>query len=346
MSVGIPENRKITREGVNFAQAFFESQDCIFVEVPQQHDFGKDAYIDIGEKGKFTPLCAALQIKSGESYRTTDGDYFIPIEKHANNWRRSTVPVFGLVYDPTDRLVRWVDLTAYLRAHPDQQGGRIPISRHAVLTDASLRSEFVPAVMAYVADGGGAIALNLLSVGPLQLDAVFDAWALGRRDAKFLILLRRLILELEVDAVRRAIHLLSHAGSHPNIFWTKENWIPQHIGDQVLPSFRWSPAELAHMIRAVPSEDYGYGTLGESLDVLMYEDPNIVVALHPAIGLMLAANDMDAAVRGATLVLSHSREARRELFLLLQEYPALMDDEWFCGVAAAVEECGKFSLYY
>lgn len=222
---------------------------------------------------------------------------------------------------------------------------RIRISRHASPTDVSLRTEFVPAVTAYAAGGNGAIVLDLLSAGQLQLGAVFDAWALGRHDAKFLVLLRRLILELEVGAVRRAIHLLAQAGSHPNILWTKDNWIPQHIGDQVLPSFRWSPAELAHMIRAVPFEDYGYGTLGESLDVLMYEDPNIVGALCPAIGLMLAANDLGAAVRGATLVLSHARDARRNLASLVQQYPALMDDEWFLGVAASVREEGKFSLY-
>jgi hypothetical protein len=158
--------------------------------------------------------------------------------------------------------------------------------------------------------------------------------------------LRRLILELEEVAVRRAIQLLSHAGCHPNIFWTKDNWIPQHIADEVLPSFRWSPAELAHMIRAVPSEDYGFGTLDESLDVLMYEDPDIVLALYPAIGLMLTANDLTAAVRGATLLLSHSREARGDISLLLQQYPMLTDDEWFPDVVARVAEEGRFSLYY
>jgi hypothetical protein len=326
-------------------RAFFERHDCVFVEIPQQDDFGKDAYVDIGESGEFTHLCAALQIKSGESYRAADGNYFFPIDKHGDNWRRSTVPVFGLVYDPADRLTRWADLTAYLRAHPDQQTGRIPISYCAILTDTSLRSEFVPAVMGYAEGGGGTIALNLLSVGRLQLNAVFDAWALGRQDVKFLILLRRLILELEEGAVRWAIHLLAHAGSHPNIPWTKDNWIPQHIVDLVLPSFRWSPAELAHMIRAVPSEDYGYGTLGESLDVLMYEDPDIVGALHLAIGRMLAADDVDAAVRGATLLLSHSKDARRELASLAQQYPMIIHEEWFSGVAATVNEEGKFSLY-
>ncbi|MBW4091487.1 MAG: DUF4365 domain-containing protein [Proteobacteria bacterium] len=123
MSVNIPENRRTAREGVNFVQAFFERHGCVFMEVSQQNDFGKDAYVDIGERGKLTPLCIAVQIKSGESNRTADGDYFVPVEQHAANWRRSTVPVFGMVYDPADKLARWADLTAYLRAHPDQKTG-------------------------------------------------------------------------------------------------------------------------------------------------------------------------------------------------------------------------------
>lgn len=66
MSVKVPENRKITREGGN-SKAFFEWHDCVCVEIPQQDDIGKDAYIDIGKSSKLTPLCAALQIRSGES---------------------------------------------------------------------------------------------------------------------------------------------------------------------------------------------------------------------------------------------------------------------------------------
>ena len=58
-------------------------------------------------------MCVALQIKSGVSYRTGKGDYVVPVEHHADLWRRSTVPVFGMVYDPDDLQLRWVDLTGY-----------------------------------------------------------------------------------------------------------------------------------------------------------------------------------------------------------------------------------------
>ncbi len=331
---------------MNAAQAFFESNGCVFQEVAQQNDYGKDGYVDVVRSGVLTPLCVAVQIKSGESYRASGGDYRVPIEGHASNWRRSTVPVFGLVYDPADRLLRWADLTAHLRDNPEQDEGSIPIPREAVLTPYSL-GHFASAASKYVSQGGSAVALQLLaSADALQADAVFDAWALGRHDARHLILLRRVILELRPVALRRAMHLLSHAGSHPDILWTPTNWIPRQVEEQVLPSFRWSAEELAHMIRVIDPAEWGRGTLGQCFDVLMYEDPDVVRKARGSVGILLeGGDDITIAARAATIALSHSREARRELARLLEMYPALGSDEWFGGIAAVVEEEGRLSLY-
>ena len=341
----IPTNRKVAREGVNAVQTFFERNDCVFQEVAQQNDFGKDAYVDITLNRTPTPLCAALQIKAGTSYRSADGDYFVPVQNHRDMWRRSTVPVFGLVYDPDDGLIRWADVTGYLRSASGHSVSTVPVSRYAILNERSLHGDFTAAVTKY-AEGGGSVLLNLLADGPIQVAAVYDAWALGRYDAKYLILLRRLLLDLQPTAVRKAIHLLAHAGSHPNILWTKDNWIPQTVVEQALPTFRWSTAEIAHMIRAVDYSDYGYGTLGESLDVLLYEDSDIVPKLSETVGLLLAEANAEYAVRAATLALSHSRNAPADLMLLIAKYPQLQDHEWFEGVAGIVREDGRFSVYY
>lgn len=339
------DKRKIGREGVNIARLLFEEWSCVFQEVDLQNDFGKDAYVDIGEAGKVTPLCAALQVKSGVSYRTAAGEYFIPVNKHADVWRRSTIPVFGLVFDPDDRLMRWIDITGYLRANPDQNSGNIPVSRDAILTETSLRAEFRAALAAYAAGGFGTLMLNLLEAGPLQMAAVYDAWALGRFDSKYLLMIRRLIMDIESEALCRAIWLLSHAGDHPNILYTKHNWIRPEIEQEIRPSFRWSPEEVAHMLMAVDPQDWGYHSLGECLDVLFYEDPNIVAKLRIAVKLLLASSDIDHVTRAATLGLAHARDKRRELSLLVEEYPALMKDEWFHDVAAAVQESGSYSIY-
>jgi hypothetical protein len=336
----------VSRDGVNAARTFLEHYGCTFHEVGQQHDFGKDAYVDIAEDGKITPLCVALQVKSGVSYRTATGDYAVPVENHADLWRSSTVPVFGIVYDPEDTKIRWVDLIGYLRAHPEQTSGSVPVSGRHSLDALSLRGAFTNAVRAYAVRGAADLVLNLLSPDPFQTGAVYDAWALSRSDAKYLLIVRRFLMDLQQKPLQRAIFLLSHAGSHPNIFWTKDNWISPAAEAQLLPAFRWSPEEIAHMLRAVDPTDYGYGTLGECLDVLLYEDPNIVAKLHIAIKLLLKDPDSTQAVRAATLALSHSRRNQRaELELLVRDYPALMEHEWFQDVSAAVQESADFSLY-
>jgi hypothetical protein len=81
------------------------------------------------------------------------------------------------------------------------------------------------------------------------------------------------------------------------------------------------------------------------VDVLFYEDPNIVAKLHIAIKLLLEDADTMQAVRAAALALTHSKDKRKELSSLMQEHSALIDHEWFQDVSAAVNESGGFSLY-
>ena len=99
------------------------------------------------------------------------------------------------------------------------------------------------------------------------------------------------------------------------------------------------------MLMVVDHSDYGRGTLGECLDVLLYEDPNVVLKLHITIKLLLEVPDTTQAVRAATLALTHSRDQPQQLTLLIRDYPALMDHEWFQDLAAAVHEGGNLSLY-
>lgn len=340
----IPQTRITAREGVNAAQSLFEAAGCVFQEIAQQNDFGKDAYVDLGKGGSVTHLCIAIQMKSGPSFRSSSGDYFIPVESHASDWRKSTVPVFGLVFDPADKKIRWVDLTGYLRAHPEMDSGSVPVKAKALLDGDTIHKDLARAAAKY--EGTESIGVLLLADSDRQAEAVFDAWALGRRDPRYLILLRRLILDLNGPALRHAIYALSHVGSHPDIFWTKDNWIPQNITEQVIPSFRWSPDELAHMIRAVDVQEWGRGTLGQSLDVLFYEDPDVVAKLHLAVGILLRRSESDWAVRAATVILAHSRkDAREQLAQIVRSHPELVDNEWFPAVSESVQQEGWFSLY-
>lgn len=100
------------------------------------------------------------------------------------------------------------------------------------------------------------------------------------------------------------------------------------------------------MLRAVDHSAYGYGTLGECLGVLLYEDSNVVRKLHIAITLLLKDPDHTQAVRATTLALSHARDQKIELALLVNDFPALIEHEWFRELAAVLEESPqRFTLY-
>jgi hypothetical protein len=337
--------RVTSRDGVNAARYFFEHHGCTFQEIDQQQDIGKDAYVDLADHQGITPLCVALQIKAGTSYRNVKGEYAIPVDNHADLWRRSTVPVFGIVHDPEDKQLRWVDLTGYLRAHPEHCGGSIPVARQHTLDAAILHGTLTDAARAYSAQGATRLVLDLVAPDPIQTVAVYDAWALSRSDPRFLLVLRRFILDLQPESLRHAIWLLSHIGLHPDILWTEDNWIKPEAKELLRPSLRWSPEELARMLGSIDYEDYGRGTIGQCLDVLLYEDPNIVRKLHLAIPFLLGDSDIVSAVRAASLALTHSPSQRKELRKLVKAFPELLEDEGFREISATVNEFGNLSLY-
>jgi hypothetical protein len=133
--------------------------------------------------------------------------------------------------------------------------------------------------------------------------------------------------------------------NHPDIFFTSQNWIPQEIQDVNRRSSRWSTAEVARLLSAVPSKDYGRGTLGQSLDVLLHQDPNISQHLEDAIGLLLSEGELNQAMSGAALVLAYAHDGRDKLSWLIERYPELLSEQYFLEVAAVVEEFGYLSLY-
>lgn len=334
------------REGINALQSFLEQNRCVFQEVAQQNDFGKDAYVDLGNPdGVITCLCAALQIKSGASYRTSGGDYFIPLDEHAETWRFSTVPVFGIVFDPDDKVIRWVDLTGFLRQHPDLVHGRVPVPRASVLDVSSLHGEFRTALASHSANGLGSLTFNLLWPGSRQLDGVSDAFALGRFDSRYLLILRRLLLDLRDEALALAIVRLSYIGYHPDIFWTKENWIPEAIKVEVRSTLVWSPEEITHMLKAIDHEDWGRGTLGQCVDVLLTEDANVVPKLELAVQMLLDEGEELKAARAAILCLIQSADQRAEMDRLSTRFPLLLEHDWFRDVAATVRQWGFISMY-
>ena len=272
----IRKNRIIEREAVNATRVFFEANGCIFQEVDSANDYGKDAYVDLVDKENVTGVCAAIQIKGGTSYRRKDG-YGIPVGEHLDVWRSSTVPIIGIVYDPSDKQLRWCHISKYLNNVDPETPSYIPISADAILTPTILHLEIRPSLERFSTLHLGHPIVQLCSQSvPAQLVAIYDCFALGRSDARVLIALRYLTRTLADEPLRLAIRVLSHLTPHGDIMWHEGNWIPAEVKKDARPHLVWDTQEIYMFLSyAVYINDWQRGCLGEDLYMLFMEDPRI-----------------------------------------------------------------------
>lgn len=337
--------RATSRAGVRECAAYFEDRDCVFQEIGQQNDFGKDAYVDLPLDGGTEGHCVALQIKAGPSYRRGDGSLFVPIDQHATTWRESTVPVFGVVFDPELRQLGWVDLTGYLRQNPNVMSGRISVPAAQLLTETSFAA-FCLAVAGYGQSPTQTLSLDLLSNDPVrQSQALHDAWALSRHDVRYFLLCRRVLVELPPVQTRWLIWRLSHVAGNPDILYTPETWLPLAIQARLRASFRWSANEIVHAFLAIGPEDWGRGTLGQCLDMLLFADKSFLDEVVPATKMLLAMGEVDTAVQLTVVALGHTEDPLKLLRDQWERFADLRDSEWLLELGSALSEYNQFSLY-
>lgn len=108
-----------------------------------------------------------------------------------------------------------------------------------------------------------------------QLAALWDCFALGRRDARFLVLVRHLLGMLSGEPLRTAIHILAHATPHGDITRHGGNWIPPDVETEIRSHFRWSVDDLVRLLNAVARQEWDRGCLGQDLHMLLIADPTI-----------------------------------------------------------------------
>lgn len=339
------KNRIIEREGVNATCAFFESHGCIFQEISLGNDYGKDAMVDFGNDSEVTSICAALQIKSGVSYRNGN-DYYIPLRNSDREyWASSTVPVLGLVYDPTDRTIRWVNISTYLSrcvSFPKS----IPVPHQNILDSKSLRSE----VYESVKNSFSSVHMHPLvqlcdESSEVQERAVRDCFILGRSDSRILIGLRRMIFQTPRTVLGIGIMVLTHLTSHPDIFWTNQNWIPYSVRDGVRPYLIWTVAEIVQLMNYADPEEWRRGGLGQHIYMLLIQDPDLDAKLVESIIIFLSG-DRNVAIFVVQILVSLAGENGAAcLQNILSTYPELEDDPLIRETRAILSDFGSIEIW-
>jgi Domain of unknown function (DUF4365) len=265
---GVRSNRPVERGGIRAVTGIFEDANMLVQEIDGAIDIGKDLYVDIVDGDEATGELIAIQVKAGESYR--DGhDYAIPASpSDVSLWRSSTIPIFGVVHDPSAGL-HWINLSSWARAQPNPPPTKVRISQAWPL-EARTLVDFIAEAREYLRASGPPSLIGLADDDPTtQRAAVYDAFALGRHDARALLLLRASLRYLR-DPVPLgfAIHVLALCIGHGDTFYTPRNWISPNVAGRVRQSFTWSYEETCQILAAAESEEYVRGGLGQDAAVL------------------------------------------------------------------------------
>lgn len=286
------KNRIIEKEGVNAAKSIFEGCGCVFQEVNLENDYGKDAYVDLGDEFSTSSICAGIQIKSGSSFKHANG-YRIPLrDSDFEYWSTSTVPMFGVVYDPGDRKLRWVNITQHLDTFSGNRKSYIPVDANSILTRETIRNEFAESVRSTIVGFRRHPLVQICHEDPeIQRRAIGDCFVLGRSEPRMLIALRYLLFQLHESTFRGGARVLAHLTSHPDIFWTEANWIPQSVRAEVLPHFVWSSDEIVRLLSAAETEEWARGGFGQDLFMLLIQDSGLDPKLEKAVIQLAKFND-------------------------------------------------------
>ena len=239
-----------SQRAVNAFKDFCLRNKWVFTETPEQTDFGKDGYLDLSHEDQLTGQCIAVQVKGGSSWRTTDGYLIRADSRRRSFWAESTVPVFGIVWDPDNEGLYWIDLTARLREGGHNAELRVPAS-HRI--DGGDVSDFLDAM--WRSTTGSSLALAFGSDDfELQEAAIYDAYGLGRRDHRYLVLLRRVMFKLDPTALDLAISILNTCSLNMDNLYDPK-WMSTETRHAVRDHFVWSVDEAIELLDRTQDRD-------------------------------------------------------------------------------------------
>lgn len=348
------------RGGINAVRTLLERHNLVVDEVDGRSDYGRDLNVDVTREGEVTGGIVGVQVKGGISF-FRHGRWVIPATPTDwGYWRSSTVPIIGMVHDPGTGIIRWINLSqlARSRVQIDESGfssqpqsdslTEVVVTR--VLDDEHF-DLFLTEVETYLAATAESAYLLLVdNDDDARRRGVFHCWTLGRRDPRPLILLRRVLISLTERSLLDAISVLAHVTPHPDIFWTKQNWITPLIGDEVQRTYRWSTDELATLVHALETTDdegafWQRGGVGQSLWSIMVVDPDLSAKLPGAIQASVEAGHIEAAVR---LIICHqylAKDPAAEVDSIIRKHPALAENEMVTGIVEGIHRWGRLDVY-
>ncbi|MEW2708286.1 DUF4365 domain-containing protein [Streptomyces koyangensis] len=161
---------------MNSLRALLEDNDQIVQEIDGGNDYGEDLFVMFTKDGYRTGVSIAVQVKSGAKYKRANG-YAIPVDEHADDWRSSLLPVFGIVFDVDTGKLFWTNLTEALTASPSSTW--IQLDRVNELTESTIEN-FMEQAHAYAQKRSQQEKGASLQVYPISANSGEESWFAGR----------------------------------------------------------------------------------------------------------------------------------------------------------------------
>lgn len=100
---------------------YIASQTGLIYRPFENVDLGVDGALEfINENREPSGDLVLVQAKSGSSFIRSDAYYLQADRDHFETWARYSIPIVGIVHNPTKADARWVNISEHLKKHPEQ----------------------------------------------------------------------------------------------------------------------------------------------------------------------------------------------------------------------------------
>ncbi|MDQ2845848.1 MAG: DUF4365 domain-containing protein [Actinomycetota bacterium] len=276
------------KAGYRRLEAILEAANIVVQRVETENDIGRDAFVDLVEGTDVSGGVICVQVKSGQSF-LHKGQWVVPGKAaDLTLWRESTVPFFGVVHDPEDDALRWVDLSQAATLAVDAHLSPVipgPYGKPSVPVPAENRLDvdlapFLAAAQTSLRRRSGSPAAALLADDAETVEVgIVDTFAVGRNDPAAFLLLAALFHRLPKACRRLAVITLAMTTPHPDVLWTKQNWIPAHVSSTVRKRCRWTASDIAALLCEIDENGVERGSIGQTVFYVLALDQDLQTKL-------------------------------------------------------------------
>jgi hypothetical protein len=178
-----------------------------------------------------------------------------------------------------------------------------------------------------------------------QIQAVYDAFALGRRDPRPLLLVRRSLMFLGDRALALAVRVLTLACGHGDIYWHPGNWLDGRVRARVSREFgEWTVSEATRLLALPEGEEWSRGGLGQDVAAL------ISCGWHSDVESLLetvaTTQSFEAAWPALMLLVDAAAEGGPEVFAeIVPRSPTLRGSELVAELGSILREHGSAYIW-